>query len=165
MLRQGQLYRVVLLVAGSLVLMGTMGSSCTIIPLFPVASDDVTVELTNLTGNQVQAFLWSDPGTLSDPTDLMLTPPYNLGAPSNPGTEDTLPETVTVTLTCEEAGTLVVDGNLSLIPAGAVASANILLLQEGRDVFCGDIGSFYYEVDNEDVFFTSVDVNDVYLAP
>jgi hypothetical protein len=91
----------------------------------------------------------------------MLTPPYSLGPPLNPGTADTLPETVTVSIECRDAGTLVVDGNLILIPTGSEQSANILLLQEGRDFLCGDTVSFYYEIDANDAFFTSVDVNGV----
>lgn len=154
--------KVLLSGAVALVLACTMGQSCVIIPIGP---QPVTVEMTNLTGNQVQALLWSDPGILSVPDDIMLTPPYNLGPPLNPATATTPAETVTITISCADAGTLVADGNLILVPTGSIPSANILLLQEGRDFLCGDTVSFFYEVTTEGEFFTSVDVNGVYLAP
>ena len=41
---------------------------------------------------------------------------------------------------------------------------NLLLLNEGMHFFCGDLVSFYYEVDTAG-FFISADVNDVTIAP
>lgn len=128
----------------------------------PVTFEPVTVELINtLPANEVQPFFYSDPGTLDFAEDVMI--PANLvdiGPPLAPL------EGVSLTLACEDAGTFVMDADMYLAPTGQpAASSNILLLQEGVEFFCGDIVSFYYEVDAGGVFFTSVDVNDVYLAP
>jgi hypothetical protein len=48
---------------------------------------------------------------------------------------------------------------------GAIESANLILLREGEHFFCGDIVSFYYEIDAGGLFFISADVNDVNIAP
>lgn len=126
----------------------------------PLPPPPVTVELTNSTSNLVDAFFWSDPGTLFDP-DLVAIPAnfVDIGPPLEPL------ETVTVTLECADAGTFLADGDLLLVPSGVLPSENLLLLNEGEHFLCGDIVSFYYEVDGLGGFFISVDVNDVYLAP
>ncbi|HOA74744.1 MAG TPA: hypothetical protein PL151_08825 [Phycisphaerae bacterium] len=126
----------------------------------PVVPAPVTVELVNATSNLVDAFFWSDPGTLSDPA--LVAVPVNfvdVGEPLAPG------EVVTLTLDCADAGTFLVDGDLLLVPAGTLPSANLILLNEGFHFYCGDIVSFYYEVDGAGGFFISADVNDVTIAP
>lgn len=125
-----------------------------------VAPAPVTVELVNATSNFVDPYFWSDPGTLFNPDDVSIPANFvDVGPSLEPG------EVVTITLDCADAGTFLADGDLLLVPDGALASENLLLLNEGDHFFCGDIVSFYYEVDDVGGFFISVDVNDVYLAP
>ena len=151
---------VLVFVIGAVVLAGTMGQGC---PGFGLPSaPPVIVELTNNTSQLVDPFLWADPATIDDPAILMATPPIPLGLPLNPPPP---PDVITVTFDCADAGTLVADGDLLLVPSGALASSNILLMQEGFDYFCGDIVTFIYEVDDLGDFFTTVYVNDQYLAP
>jgi hypothetical protein len=122
--------------------------------------EPVVVELINFTGNEVDAFFWSDPGTLYDP--LLVAIPDNfvdVGPPLLPG------DVVTVTLECADAGTFLVDGDMLLSPFDVLPSGNLLLLNEGEHFFCGDIVSFYYEIDGAGGFFISADVNDVNIAP
>jgi hypothetical protein len=136
-----------------------MGQGC---PSFgvPIIDPPVTVELVNTTSNPVDAFFWSDPNTLFAIEDVALDINFiDIGEPLISG------ETVTVTLECIDAGTFLVDGDLLLGPSGATPSTNLLLLREGEHFFCGDIVSFYYEIDAGGAFFISADVNDVYIAP
>ncbi len=117
----------------------------------------VTVELRNTTSNDVDAFLWADPDLLSDPVDVAI--PANLIDVGEPLIPD---ETATVILDCIDAGTLLADGDLLLEPAGdPLASENLVLVRDGEHYVCGDIVSFYYEVDGGGGFFITVDVNDV----
>lgn len=121
----------------------------------------VTVELVNTTSNFVDAFFWSDPGTLGVP-ELVAIPDnfIDVGEPLAPG------EVVTLTLDCVDAGTFLIDGDLLLEPTGnPLPSENLLLLNEGLHFLCGDLVSFYYEVDGAGGFFISADVNDVNIAP
>lgn len=125
-----------------------------------VAGDPVTVELVNVTADAVDAFLWADPGTVYVPEDVMR--PENFVDPGGlllPG------DIVTVTLECRDAGTFLADGDLVLPSGDAILSDNLILLLEGQDFLCGDLVSFYYEVDAAGVFFISADVNDVTIAP
>jgi hypothetical protein len=125
----------------------------------PVAAP-VTVELVNATSNPVDAFFWSDPGTVDDPALVAIPANFiDVGEPLAPG------EVVTLTLDCADAGTFLADADLLLVPDGAMPSANLLLLNEGFHFYCGDIVSFYYEVDGAGGFFISADVNDVNIAP
>ena len=153
--------RAALVLVGGIVLVGTMGQGCVI--TFP-ATKTVDVELTDLTTTQVQAYIWSDPGTIDDPTQLMTTPPIDIGPPLNPGTSAVPAEVARLTFDCGDAGTLVADGDL-LLPTGSVPSSNILVVQQGRDFECGDTISFRYNTDGAGGFFTSVYVNDVLVAP
>jgi hypothetical protein len=160
--RRRLMKRIVLTLIGGMVLAGTMGQGC----LFPAPEPDpVTVELTNLTSNEVQPYLWADSAIIDDPKVIMSTPVIDIGLPLAPGTPDFPAERATATFACADAGTIVVDGDLLLVPDGSLASENILLLQEGRDFNCGDVLSFYYNVDPEGKFFTSVYLNGEYLAP
>ncbi|MBI4579542.1 MAG: hypothetical protein HY718_07570 [Planctomycetes bacterium] len=147
-------------ILGGFVLAGSMGQGCSFGLPDPGFGDPVTVELINVTSNPVDAFLWSDPGTQFFPEDVLRPENFvDVGEPLAPR------DIVTVVLDCRDAGTLLADGDLLLVPEGAQPSANILLLREGEHFFCGDLVSFYYEVDGAGGFFTSVDVNGVYLAP
>jgi len=120
----------------------------------------VTVELVNATSNSVDAFLWSDPGTLFDPAFVTIPANFiDVGPPLLPG------EVVTVTLDCADAGTLLADADMLLVPTGVLPSMNLILLNEGTHFLCGDLVSFYYEVDGLGGFFISADVNDINIAP
>jgi hypothetical protein len=120
----------------------------------------VTVELVNSTSNFVDAFFWSDPGTLFIPEEVAISENFvDVGPALAPG------DVVTITLECVDAGTFLADADLLLEPVGVLASENLLLLNEGTHFLCGDIVSFYYEVDLDGVFFISADVNDVTIAP
>lgn len=119
----------------------------------------VTVELNNATDVPVDALLWSDPGTLTDPASVAV--PANIidtGGTLAPG------DTVTVTLACIDAGTLLADGDF-LAPGATVPSPNIILLRESEHYFCGDTVSFFYETDGSGGFFISADVNGINIAP
>lgn len=125
-----------------------------------VVPPPVTVELVNDTSNFVDAFFWSDPGTVFDPDAVAIPANFiDVGPPLAPG------ELVTITLECVDAGTFLADADLLLEPAGALPSENLVLLNEGTHFLCGDIVSFYYEVDGAGIFFISADVNDFTIAP
>lgn len=151
----GGLCSVVILACG-------MGQGCLSFDLFSDTTpvyDDVTVELVNTTNDFIDPYLFVDPFTVDDP--LLMAIPENLvdiGDPLAPL------EMATLTFTCEEAGTLYIDGDLLLTADTAIVLDNPVLLQEGGPYFCGDIVSIYYSVDTAtDLFFTSIDVNDVPL--
>jgi hypothetical protein len=119
----------------------------------------VTVELVNLTSNPVDALLWADPDLWFAAEDVSIPQNFiDIGPPLVPG------DVVTVTLDCLDAGTLLADGDL-LVVGGAITSANLILLREGEHFLCGDIVSFYYEIDGVGGFFISADVNDINIAP
>lgn len=160
MTRRSWFKRISFLLVGGFVLAGAMGQGCPGGGFGFPGGSPVTVELVNTTSNPVDAFLWADPGTLFAPEDVAIDPNFvDIGEPLASG------ELVTVTLDCLDAGTLLVDGDLLLGPTGATPSTNLLLLREGEHFFCGDVVSFYYEIDQGGAFFISADVNDVYLAP
>jgi hypothetical protein len=160
--------RVLAIGMAALVLGGTMGGGCDIV--IPVDDDDedviivpppvvlppVTVELVNATSNPVTPFLWADPATLFFPEEVMIPENFiDIGPPLNAG------DVATITLTCADAGTLLTDADLLLAPSGTLPSENLLLLNEGTHYLCGDVVSFYFEVDGAGGFFTTVDVNGV----
>lgn len=148
--------RIALVLVGGLVLAGAMGQGC---PSFTPGLSPVTVELINATADPVDAFLWADPELWFAFEDVAIDINFiDVGPSLVPG------DIVTVTLDCEEAGTLLVDGDI-LVPGGEIPSSNLILLREGEHFFCGDIVSFYYEVDATGLFFISADVNDVTIAP
>ncbi len=159
MYKRGRIRQVIVLLAGGTVLAGVMGQGCFGPPPGP-GGQPVTIELTNITADPVDAFLWADPGTLFTPEDVAIDANFiDVGEPLVPG------EVVTVTLDCVDAGTLLVDGDVVVLPA-PVPSSNLLLLREGEHFFCGDIVSFFYEIDPATgTFFISADVNDVNIAP
>jgi hypothetical protein len=159
MCKRGRIKQAAFLLIGGVVLAGVMGQGCP--PVFPDSGggDPVTVELINLTANPVDAFFWSDPGTLFTPEEVAIDINFiDVGGSLLPG------DVVTITLDCFDAGTFLVDGDL-LVNLAAVPSANLILVREGEHFFCGDIVSFYYELDEFGTFFISADVNDVNIAP
>jgi hypothetical protein len=157
MTRKGWIKRIAFALVGGFVLAGVMGQGCP--PFGPPVSPPVTIELVNLTSNPVDAFLWADPDLWFTPEDVSIPQNFiDIGPPLVPG------DVVTVTLDCFDAGTLLADGDL-LLGVGAIESANLILLREGEHFFCGDIVSFYYEIDAGGLFFISADVNDVNIAP
>lgn len=159
MRKPGWIKQATLLLIGGVVLAGVMGQGCPPFGPGPVG-DPVLVELTNLTANPVDAFFWSDPGTLFTIEEVAIDINFiDVGGSLLPG------DVVTIELDCADAGTFLVDGDL-LVGGAAVPSINLLLLREGEHFFCGDIVSFYYEIEQgTGTFFISADVNDVNIAP
>lgn len=157
MTTHGWMKRIVFNLLGGIVLVGVMGQGC---PPPGPSDAPVTIELINLTGNPVDPFLWADPNLLFTPEEVAIPANFvDVGPPLAVG------ELVTVTLDCFDAGTLLADGDLLLPDGGAIPSSNLILLREGEHFFCGDIVSFYYEIDGVGGFFISADVNDVNIAP
>lgn len=161
--------RIFLALIASTVLAGTLGQGCP--DAFPgprpgpipgpgPIDPPVTVELINITNDPVDALLWADPGTVPVPEDVSIPVNFiDIGGLLLPG------DVATVELECFDAGTLLADGDLLLPSGDAVLSDNLILLLEREDFFCGDLVSFYYEVDVGGIFFISADVNDVTIAP
>ena len=69
MRKHGCIRRITFALLGGLVLMGVMGQGC---PPFTPVTPPVTIELTNLTGNPVDAFLWADPELFFAPEDVSI---------------------------------------------------------------------------------------------
>ncbi|MCL2330349.1 MAG: hypothetical protein FWC56_03505 [Phycisphaerae bacterium] len=156
---------VLLVVVTGALLAGTMGQGCAIIPPPPPPPPaPVTVELTNNTSMYVQPRVWTDPDWIDDYRVFMGRDPINVGAPLAPPPPN---DVISMTFACADLGTLVVDGDLFLVPSGILKSSNILLLQEGegKEYLCGDTISISYILDQQGNLWTTAFVNGVYLAP
>ncbi len=159
--------RIATFLIGGLVLAGVMGGGCDgLTPVFPdvpgILDDDViTIELVNTTPNLVDPFLYVDPNedvffnNLIIDGNLVLLDPPELA----PG------EVVTLVFDCQDVGSVVSDRAELITDLEIIESDNSPLLIEADDFVCGDLISFIYIDDpGEEVFFTRVEVNDVFLT-
>ncbi len=132
--------------------MANMGGGCTFPGLFPdpdpIVIDFVDVELSNEALDPVAPGLYVDGALFQELEDE----PLAVGERG-----------VQVRFDCFAGTTLQTDA-LLLTAAGAIASDNAPLLQEGIDFNCGDVISYFFVENGVDPFFTRVERNGVFLT-
>ncbi len=142
---------------GAAVLMCLMGQTCGIeFPDdFPLWDEDVTVEMVNTTGLEVEPGIYVDSqegvyaaAELTTEENFLVVEP--LIAPG---------ETVTALYTCLDIGTIVSDYAWFFIDYDEyIESEDRPILVRNEDFFCGDVIRFIFDEDSEGNFITEVEI-------
>jgi len=156
MIRTRRLAGIVFGLGGAFALAGSLGSGCDFTLPEPTT---IQVELWNDTEYPVDPFLYVEESIVNLASQVIKDENfYDIGDSILPG------ETVTLTIPCEDAGTMLTDrAELLLSADSAIQSATSPMIRQNTHFECGDTVTFVFFVNASDVFRTAVAVNDVYV--